>query len=178
MVVMLRHLLILRYSIVTYGFMEEKFMKKFSKKIAIVLAFVLVFSLQAMPVMAATNTKTASSNASIYLTPGSTGTTNTVSFSFTTLSSTATVSSIKVTVPLSSHSGTAAIIVNSFVITSPSGTTITVPVASGNSATTSAFNGESAKGTWRMYINCSCPSGGLPNAYGSSTYKPTMTITY
>mgnify|MGYP003343376710 CR=1 FL=1 len=55
---------------------------------------------------------------------------------------------------------------------------ITVPVASGNSVTTSAFNGESAKGTWRMYINCSCPSGGLPNAYGSSTYKPTMTITY
>lgn len=153
-------------------------MRNFTKKIAFVLAFVLVISFQAMPVLAATGTATASSNASIYLTPGSTGTTNTVSFSFSTLSSTATVRSIKVAAPLKSHSGTAAVIITSFVITSPSGTTITVPVASGNSATTSAFDGESAKGTWRMYINCTCLSSGLLNAYGSSTYKPTMTITY
>ncbi|MDE6626445.1 MAG: hypothetical protein K2K56_08760 [Lachnospiraceae bacterium] len=152
-------------------------MKGFKRKLAFLLAFVMIFSLQATPVFAATDTKTANTKASIYLTPGTSGTTNTVSFNFTSLSPDATVKGLKITAPLTKHQGTAAVIVNSFVVISPSGTIATIPVASGNSATTSAFNGEKAKGTWRMYINCSCPSGGLPNAYGSSTYNPTMTIT-
>ncbi|MDE6432673.1 MAG: hypothetical protein K2L07_00415 [Lachnospiraceae bacterium] len=153
-------------------------MKGFKRKLAFLLAFVMIFSLQVTPVFAASAEKTASAKASIYLTPGTSGTTNTVNFSFTTLSSDAIVKEIKVTAPLTKHQGTAAVIVNSFVVVSPSGTIVTIPVASGNSATTTAFNGEKAKGTWRMYINCSCPSGGLPNAYGSSEYRPTMTITY
>lgn len=152
-------------------------MKNIKRTLAVLFAFVMLFSLQATPVLAASSSKTAST-ASIYLTPGSSGTTNTVSFSFSTLSSDAIVKGITVSAPLTKHSGTAAIIVNSFVVVSPSGTIATIPVASGNSATTTAFNGETAKGTWRMYINCSCPSGGLANAYGSSTYRPTMTINY
>lgn len=151
---------------------------KLGKKIAIIISVMLMICIQPMSVMAASNTKTASTTASVYLQPGDTASTNTVSFSFSTLTSTARVSNLKVTAPLSTHTGTAAVIVQSFVVTSPSGTTVTIPVATGNSATTSAFNGETARGTWKMYIICSSPSGGLPNAYGMSKYRPTMTITY
>jgi len=153
-------------------------MKHLKQKLALLIAVVTVFSFQAMPVLAASVTKTASNTASVYLTPGNSGQTNTISFKFTTLSSDAVVSSVKVTAPLSSHSGTAAIVVNSFVVTSQEGTMVTIPVSSGNAATTTAFNGENAKGTWTMYINCSSPSGGLSGSYGMSKYKPTMTINY
>lgn len=55
-------------------------MKNLKRKLALFLAFVAVFSLQVMPVFAATASKTASSTASVYLTPGDSGETNIVSF--------------------------------------------------------------------------------------------------
>jgi hypothetical protein len=82
-----------------------------------------------------------------------------------------------VSAPLSTHTGNT-IVVNSFTVTSPTGTTINIPVASGNSATTTAFTGQSLSGTWYVYATCTCYSG-TTVGYSSSVYYPvSITATY
>lgn len=152
------------------------------KWLSVVVAFVMLISISTT-VYAATGSKikTSTVKMKVGLEPDTSGSSNTVTFNFndTTIPNNATVTKVVISTPLSSHAGVNAITLDSYVLTSPYNGSWTIPVTSGNSATSFASAGASVKGTWSLYLNATCyDSGVLPYPTNSSSvyYPAKLTI--
>lgn len=144
---------------------------------------VVVLSTSITVLAASSSMYKTSSKMTVYLAENTSGSSNTVTFNFNDYSipSNATVTKVVISTPLSKHSGVNAIVIDSYYLTSPYDGGWTIPVLSGNSATTYLPAGATVKGTWSLYLNATCYDSGIYpfTTYSSSEYyPPKLTIYY
>lgn len=165
--------------------MKEGYMRKtrFSGLLSFFLAIVLVLSMSTTAFAASSSKYKTSSKMTISLAGDTSGSSNTVTFNFNDYSipNNATVTKVVINTPLSKHNGVNAIVIDSYYLTSPYDGGWTIPVTSGNSATSYYPAGATVKGTWSLYLNASCYDSGIYPyvTYSSSEYyPPKLTIYY